>query len=170
MKVLESKSALLTNHEVFTFLQNQEKEYQGQKRRGPGNLETLRRELLQYLKQEENPLSQNPPTYNEESIGKLLERLRPYEIQKGEMVMIMNLRPVNIPMLNAVLEDMAERFTDDEQNDICTAVAEVLGTFPPKAEGEMRCKPPRVAAEGTRLDCSHECYYEFWNMSHASVC
>ncbi|KAK7949116.1 uncharacterized protein PG986_010002 [Apiospora aurea] len=136
MKVLESQAALLTNHEVYTFLQNQAREYQEQKRRGPGNLETLRRELLQYLRSEENPLSQEPPTYDDESIAKLLKRLRPYEIQKGEMVMIMNLRPVNIPMLNAVLEDMEERFTAEEQEDIVAGVEEVLGKFPPKAQEE----------------------------------
>ncbi|KAK8039926.1 hypothetical protein PG993_008337 [Apiospora rasikravindrae] len=136
MKVLESQSALLTNHEVYTFLQNQAREYQEQKRRGPGNLETLRRELLQYLRSEENPLSQEPPAYDDESIAKLLKRLRPYEIQKGEMVMIMNLRPVNIPMLNAVLEDMEERFTAEEQEDIVAGVEEVLGKFPPKTQEE----------------------------------
>ncbi|KAK7978527.1 hypothetical protein PG996_004576 [Apiospora saccharicola] len=136
MKILESQSALLTNHEVYTFLQNQAREYQEQKRRGPGNLETLRRELLQYLRSEENPLSQEPPAYSDESITKLLERLRPYEIQKGEMVMIMNLRPVNIPMLNAVLEDMEERFTAEEQEDIAAGVEEVLGKFPPKGQEE----------------------------------
>lgn len=50
------------------------------------------------------------------------------------MIMIMNLRPVNVPMLNAVLEDMEERFTAEEQEDICNGIQEVLGSFPPKAQ------------------------------------
>lgn len=45
MKILEAQSATLTNVEVYQFLQKQAKEYQEQKRRGPGNLETLRREV-----------------------------------------------------------------------------------------------------------------------------
>jgi hypothetical protein len=45
MKVLESQEAALTNYEVYQFLSKQAREYHEQKRRGPGNLETLRREV-----------------------------------------------------------------------------------------------------------------------------
>lgn len=45
MKIVEAQNATLTNLEVYEFLNNQAKEYQAQKRRGPGNLETLRREV-----------------------------------------------------------------------------------------------------------------------------
>jgi hypothetical protein len=47
MKILEAQSAVLTNFEVYEFLNNQSRQYQEQekKRRGPGNLETLRREV-----------------------------------------------------------------------------------------------------------------------------
>jgi hypothetical protein len=45
MKILDAQSAVLTNVEVYQFLQKQAKDYQEQKRRGPGNLETLRREV-----------------------------------------------------------------------------------------------------------------------------
>jgi hypothetical protein len=45
MKILDAQAAVLTNVEVYQFLQKQAKEYQEQKRRGPGNLETLRREV-----------------------------------------------------------------------------------------------------------------------------
>ena len=45
MKIIESQNAVLTNVEVYQFLTAQAKEYQEQKRRGPGNLETLRREV-----------------------------------------------------------------------------------------------------------------------------
>lgn len=45
MKILEAQSATLTNYEVYQFLQTQSKEYHESKRRGPGNLETLRREV-----------------------------------------------------------------------------------------------------------------------------
>lgn len=48
MRILEAQNATLTNVEVYHFLQKQAKEYQDQKRRGPGNLETLRREVSKY--------------------------------------------------------------------------------------------------------------------------
>ncbi|KAH6656838.1 RNA polymerase Rpb4-domain-containing protein [Truncatella angustata] len=130
MKVLEAQSAVLTNVEVYQFLQNQAKQYQEQKRRGPGNLETLRRELLQYFETHPGPLSQKPSTYDEQSITKLLEKLRPYDITKGEMIMILNVRPTNPVALNTVIEDMEVRFGETEQENISAGIAEVLGQFP----------------------------------------
>ncbi|KAI1867139.1 uncharacterized protein JN550_007191 [Neoarthrinium moseri] len=134
MKILEAQSAILTNFEVYQFLNRQAKEYQEQKRRGPGNLETLRRELLQYFESKPSPLSQEPCTYNEQSISRLLERLRPYEITKGEMIMIVNLRPTNPVALNTVIEDMEDRFDQSQQEDISAGIAEVLGEFPEEDE------------------------------------
>lgn len=45
MKILEAQSAVLSNVEVYTFLSNQAKQYHDQKRKGPVNLETLRKEV-----------------------------------------------------------------------------------------------------------------------------
>ncbi|KAK6084193.1 RNA polymerase III subunit C17 [Seiridium cupressi] len=130
MRILEAQAAVLTNVEVYQFLQKQAKEYQEQKRRGPGNLETLRRELLQYFETSPGPLSQKPSPYDEQSISRLLERLRSYEITKGEMIMILNLRPTNPVALNTVIEDMEVRFGQEQQEDISAGIAEVLGQFP----------------------------------------
>ncbi|RYO82307.1 hypothetical protein DL764_009630 [Monosporascus ibericus] len=134
MKVLESQNAVLTNLEVYGFLSAQAKEYQEQKRRGPGNLEILRKEVLQYFEAFPSPLSQKPPPFDAAAIPALLQRLRAYQITKGEFAMIFNMRPTNIPTLNAVIEDMEERFTQDEQEDIVNGIAEVLGSFPPPPE------------------------------------
>ena len=50
--------------------------------------------------------------------------------------MILNLRPTNVPTLNAVLEDMEDRFTPEQQEDIVAGISEVLGAFePPPEEG-----------------------------------
>lgn len=62
----------------------------------------------------------------------LAERLNAYELAKGELLMIFNLRPFTISVLSAIVEDMAERFTDDQQYEIVGIVAEVLGNFPPE--------------------------------------
>ncbi|RYP26216.1 hypothetical protein DL768_011781 [Monosporascus sp. mg162] len=142
MKILESQNAVLTNLEVYEFLSAQAKEYQEQKRRGPGNQETLRKELLQYFEAFPSPLSQKPLPFDAAVIPALLQRLRAYQITKGEFVMIFNMRPTNIPTLNAVIEDMEERFTQDEQEDIVNGIAEVLGSFPP---------PPEEDGEGNAM-------------------
>ncbi|KAI5863516.1 HRDC-like protein [Durotheca rogersii] len=130
MKVLEAQSAVLTNVEVYEFLSNQAKQYQEQKRRGPGNLETLRREVLQYFETPPGPLSQKPLPYDSKAIAVLVKRLVPYEITKGECIMVLNIRPTSIPVLNTVVEDMEDRFNADQQQEILDIVVEILGQFP----------------------------------------
>lgn len=94
------------------------------------------RQLLQYFEAFPSPLSQanpatgqRPPFDAADAIPRLVRRLRPYHLAKGELVMILNLRPTNVPTLNAVLEDMEDRFTPEQQEDIVAGVAEVLGGF-----------------------------------------
>lgn len=45
MKIIESQSAVLTNHEVYEHLAEQRRRYKRDKRRGPPNLETVVREV-----------------------------------------------------------------------------------------------------------------------------
>lgn len=86
-------------------------------------------QILQYLRTEPSPLSQKPPTYTPSCIAQLVERLRPYELSKGEVVMILNLRPASVAALNTIIEDMPERFSDEQQEDMVNSVAEILGQF-----------------------------------------
>lgn len=90
-------------------------------------------QLLGYLHTRPNPLSQEPSTYSPECISRLLEGLRPYELAKGEVVMILNLRPVGVVALNTVVEDMAARFTEEQQQEMVDVIAQVLGQFEPDA-------------------------------------
>ncbi|KAI1411164.1 RNA polymerase Rpb4-domain-containing protein [Hypoxylon sp. FL1857] len=136
MKILDAQDAVLTNVEVYTFLSNQAKQYQDQKRKGPANLETVRKEVLQYLESPPGPLSQKPLPFDTTAIPELIKRLRDYDISKGECIMILNIRPSNIPILNTVIEDMEDRFNGDQQQEILDIIAEVLGQFPQEAEGE----------------------------------
>ncbi|KAI1369026.1 HRDC-like protein [Xylaria arbuscula] len=134
MRVLEAQNAVLTNVEVYTFLQNQAKEYQAQKRRGPSNLETLRGEVINYFETYPGPLSQKPLPYDVNAIPELLKKLKAYNISKGECIMIVNLRPTGTVVLNAVLEDMEGRFTEQQQEEIVNIITEVLGAFPEEEE------------------------------------
>ncbi|KYK55361.1 uncharacterized protein DCS_07324 [Drechmeria coniospora] len=125
MKIIESQAAVLSNYEVYQHLVDQRERYKLKKRRGPPNLETL----LQYLRTQPSPLSQEPSTYTAGCIGQLLERLHPYELSKGEVVTILNLRPASVAALNTVVEDMSERFNDEQQEDMVNIIAQVLGQF-----------------------------------------
>ncbi|KAL6854131.1 RNA polymerase Rpb4 domain-containing protein [Trichoderma novae-zelandiae] len=129
MKVIEAQAAVLTNYEVLQHLTQQKERYKQRKRRGPPNLETVVRELIQYLQSHPNPLSQKPSPYTPDCISRLLERLSPYELSKGEVVMILNLRPATVAALNTVIEEMGERFSDEQQEEMVAIISEVLGQF-----------------------------------------
>lgn len=81
-----------------------------------------------------NPFGQKPVTYNGFTIRRLVEKLQDYDLTKGEMIMILNNRPENAAILNACIEDLITRFTEDQQYEILAIVEEVLGPFPPKEE------------------------------------
>ncbi|KAH6997176.1 RNA polymerase Rpb4-domain-containing protein [Ilyonectria destructans] len=136
MKIVESQAAVLSNFEVYQHLTEQRDRYKKNKRRGPPNLETVVRELLQYMRTHPGPLSQDPLPYSPGCIAKLLQRLRPYNLAKGEVVMLLNLRPASVAALNTVVEDMAERFDEEQQEAIVTAISDVLGQFPASAEAQ----------------------------------
>ncbi|KAK2598119.1 hypothetical protein QQS21_005751 [Conoideocrella luteorostrata] len=126
MKIVEAQSAVLSNYEVYQYLSDQRSRYKQTKRRGPPNLENVVRE---YLRTEPSPLSQEPLTYTPDCVVQLLVKLRPYELSKGELVMILNVRPASVAALNTIIEDMPERFSDGQQEKMVNIVAEVLGQF-----------------------------------------
>ncbi|EGX94230.1 RNA polymerase III, subunit C17 [Cordyceps militaris CM01] len=129
MKIIEAQAAVLSNFEVYQHVAHQKDLYKKTKRRGPPNMETVARELLQYLRTAPSPLSQTPLTYTPSCIKTLIQRLQPFELSKGEVVMILNLRPASVAALNTVLEDMGDRYTETEQEDLVTITSEVLGQF-----------------------------------------
>ncbi|KAG0653008.1 hypothetical protein D0Z07_0702 [Hyphodiscus hymeniophilus] len=134
MKILESQNAILTNFEVFQHLQDQRTRYskKGLKGRRPGNLETVVKELLEYFNEAPSPLASKPIPYNENTMKTLFELLRPYNLAKSELLLILNLRPANEGTLNTVLEEMAERFNDEQQAEMVQIIGDVLG----RADGE----------------------------------
>ena len=50
--------------------------------------------------------------------------------------MILNVRPPSASVLNAIIEDMYERFTEEQLEDIMNIIFEVLGQFPPAETNE----------------------------------
>ncbi|TAQ90148.1 hypothetical protein B7494_g1565 [Chlorociboria aeruginascens] len=104
----------------------------------PGNLETVVRELMDYLKEPPSPLGQNPSPYGEHTIKNLLRELRRWDLTKAEILMILNLRPTKPENLNVIIEEMETRFPGDElQNKIVHAIMNVLGAPGSNAEAKL---------------------------------
>ena len=57
----------------------------------------------------------------------LMQRLKPYDLTKGELLMVLNLRPSDLGFLDCVIEECDERFTGEQQVEILAVIAEVLG-------------------------------------------
>jgi hypothetical protein len=94
------------------------------------------------------PLGNAPLPYNSSTIPTLIERLRPYDLAKAEMLMLLNHRPTHISHLSYLLEEAGERFPEEQtQWDIINIVAEVLGTPDLEAERAAMEKNARDARE-----------------------
>lgn len=153
MKILESQNGVLSNYEVYQHLVDHQQNLKDKKRRGPGNLATLvkevcrshnriyktsksltiREKILAYLRTSPSPLQNQEQTrnYDYDVVSRLLQGMQSanlnQDLAKGEVLMILNLRPSSIAVLSTVIEDMEERFSDDEQNAILEVIASVLG-------------------------------------------
>lgn len=89
--------------------------------------------VLAYLQTDPSPLAKQEEKrhYDPEVVARLLEGLSKanlnQDIAKGEVLMILNLRPSSIAVLSTVIEEMEDRFNDDEQAAILEVIADVLG-------------------------------------------
>jgi hypothetical protein len=94
------------------------------------------------LKEKPSPLEKQDETqaYSPAAISQLLEKLReanlPSELTKGEILSILNLRPSSSALLSTAIEDMEERFGEDDQNKIVDIIGEVLGRSETDEGGE----------------------------------
>jgi hypothetical protein len=94
-------------------------------------------QLLEYLRAPPSPLGSTPLPYNQGTIKRLLEGLRPWDFTKGEIIMILNLRPTTAANLNTIVEEMVDRFPDEaDQEAILNVIIEVLGQPDQRAERE----------------------------------
>ncbi|KAK4038116.1 RNA polymerase Rpb4-domain-containing protein [Parachaetomium inaequale] len=141
MKILESQNALLSNYEVYQHITDQRKRNKAQNRRVPGNAHHVMTEVVTYLGEKPSPLEKQEETqaYSPAAITRLLEKLREAnlssELTKGELLSILNLRPSSSALLSTAIEDMEERFSEEEHNKIVDIIAEVLGRAETMDEG-----------------------------------
>ncbi|KAL9063233.1 MAG: hypothetical protein Q9161_009574 [Pseudevernia consocians] len=130
MKILEAQSAILSNYEVFAHLAaNGAKPRTAPQKHS--NVETVLKELTDYLSppptsRSRIPRYQNPP-YSDAAIRALVAGLQPYKLTKSEVLMIANLRPENLGLLDCVVEECDERFSAEQQGEIVRIIGDVLG-------------------------------------------
>ncbi|MCJ1432375.1 hypothetical protein MMC27_001731 [Xylographa pallens] len=108
------------------------------------NFETIRASLLEYLSpasasnqsttttaSASNQTTTTPPSplpdyttppYSAATTRALLARLRPYDLSKAELLMLVNLRPRDLGLLDCVVEECDERFGAGEQEGILRVV------------------------------------------------
>jgi hypothetical protein len=69
--------------------------------------------------------------YDATTMTRFMDRIRaarlPSELAKGEVLMILNLRPSSVAGLNTAIEDMESRFPENEQEKLLEIIGEVLG-------------------------------------------
>jgi fructose-1,6-bisphosphatase/inositol monophosphatase family enzyme len=82
-----------------------------------------------------SPLRDKNVRWSKETIMTLMAHLRPYDLTKSELLMIVNLRPTSAAALGAVVEEMENRFPDSEaQENMLKIITDVLGHPDEEAE------------------------------------
>ncbi|KAJ2894274.1 hypothetical protein MKZ38_007782 [Zalerion maritima] len=164
MKILDANASMITNFELSRFIQTQQQQNASQapKRRTPVNMDTLVKEVQSYLRTFPNPLHEpgnkapvrySPyDTYSDEAILELVQRLAPMRVSKSETMAILNLRPENMAILLAVLEDADERWSAEELKKILHVITSILGRF----SDELRAHYPGGKGEELAAQESEE--------------
>lgn len=112
-------------------------------------------ELMDYFEKPPSPLGSKPLMYSEDSIYILLERLRPYELTKAEIIMLMDTRPTHPAVLQNLIQEFDQRFeeygADEAREEILSIVAETLGV-PDSSEKAKVAAAREEAADSRQQD------------------
>lgn len=133
MKVLEVRSALLTNYEVNAHLEELTALQDSMLKKGnyssaleSENLRTVQFELKQYL------ADQPCQTITPESLLSLLRALKEgdFGLTKAEKLMILNQVPGNEAEISVLLEEYGDRFSEEQRVQLLSTIEECLGRRP----------------------------------------
>lgn len=127
MKILATQSAALTNHEVSSHISSLRSRPRSSPR--PPNSQTILEEVSAYLHSyQADSSSPIPPTISSEQIEQLTRELRKFGLEKGEVLMMLNLRPKELGLLDCVVEECDLRLEEEEQQQaVLECVARVMG-------------------------------------------
>ena len=104
------------------------------RQRGRNN---AKRQTMDYFRAQPSPLAY-PTIYTQKTIRDLFTGLQEYDLTKAEFMMIINLRPETVAVLDAVVEELDARFTAQQQTDMLLVISQVLGSAGLEGKDEDR--------------------------------
>ncbi|KAL8916031.1 MAG: hypothetical protein Q9208_008732 [Pyrenodesmia sp. 3 TL-2023] len=127
MKILETQSAALTNHEVTAHLTRLLSKPSSSR---PPNLTAILKDTSAYLlSHQTDSASPIPPTIDDKKIRLLTQQLKEYKLEKGEVLTMVNLLPKeeDVGLLDCVVEELDERLGEERQRELLGMVGRVVG-------------------------------------------
>lgn len=119
MEVKNAKSAMLSNYEVFSLLNELQKGH-GKQQKMHTNLATVSYEIVQYL--ENTACAKQSP----DVIANFVKALDPYKLTKAEKLQFLNLRPKSAVEIQLIVEESEERLTEAQIYELLDLVAQHL--------------------------------------------
>ncbi|KAI5817826.1 RNA polymerase II [Pyronema omphalodes] len=116
MKVLNPMVGMLSNYEVLAHITAMKTRYTKEGQMKSSNLETVMKEVREYLLH--TPAGSQTPA----DIDRFLESLTPYDLEKAEILQMLNERPVTAAELDCVVEELEARFSAEDIESMLTVV------------------------------------------------
>ncbi|RPA83248.1 hypothetical protein BJ508DRAFT_413644 [Ascobolus immersus RN42] len=127
MKVVNARDSFLTNYEVLAHLNATKAKYEeegkatGNHAMKAGNLETVMMELRDYLRHTPSA------TQSDEAIESFMSRAAPFQLEKVELLMIINQRPKGLAELDVLVEELESRLSEEQIEELLGLVRECFG-------------------------------------------
>jgi len=136
MEVLDANSAVLCNYEVYQLLQEIKKKPAAkgkgkdkERKRGQKHLATITYEAIKFL--EETPCKHQ----TEEVVRSFLQAMLKFKLTKSEKLQLLNIRPTTAVEIQLIIEELEERFQEEQIEEILATVKSLLpGPAEPAAE------------------------------------
>ncbi|ORZ37693.1 RNA polymerase Rpb4-domain-containing protein [Catenaria anguillulae PL171] len=155
MQCVNPQVALLSNYEVFTLLkakhQDQRKTHNAAVRKAhadgrpaPKIGTEIERQVFSYM----TKVNDLPRHWTDDDFTSFLERIARFGLLKGEQLMLLNNRPSSMTGLFTCIEEIDERFTHEQQEEMLAIIKETL-PIPPAQPADLVLDGEEQAAPST---------------------
>ncbi|GAA6017119.1 hypothetical protein JCM8202_005912 [Rhodotorula sphaerocarpa] len=100
----------------------------------PQDLHTVSWEAVQYLEADVHPTRRQ----SHDAVAKLLDGLDDYDLTKSERLQLVNLAPTSLVELHVCIEDLLDRYNDEQQEALLELVRSHLGTAAPETDSTLK--------------------------------